>query len=100
MLDVRCLFESSIVAEGEPICTIESMLPKSNLELILTSKRIELVGEATSLQALLCPIEPPDDLFCGFAHDMVFNSDLENEEECHLLNTSSVCVVVANVSSY
>ena len=84
------------MSEHDLVYNIESKLRESNSELVLTSKRIEPIIETTSIQTLLCPTKLPDDLFRGFDPDMVFNSDSKLEEECYLLNTSSVIVIVAN----
>ena len=89
------LSESIIVSEGVHVYINESVLPESISELGLSSERARLVKDSTLGQTLLCPTEPPDDLFHGFNLDMVFNS-VSEAEDCSLLNTSYVTMAVAD----
>ena len=94
-LDVMDLSASIVVSEGVHVYNNELVLRESISELVLTSERVGSIKDATSVQTLLYPTKPPDDLFCGFDPDMVFTSDSQ-PEDCHLLNMSSMTVVVAD----
>ena len=58
LLDVRCRLESFVLFEGGLIYNIESMLPESNSELVVTSERIELVGVTIIVQLFCVQVNP------------------------------------------